>query len=160
ANLEYFARVMREVELDGSYALLYGNGERTLGMSRPTLRERASRAEIMLNVMGFIRDEDLLSRPRKRVFLDIDPGFGQMWQELGLCTMFTGHDSYVTIGENVGRNGCTIPTCGVNWINTRQPVQLDYWRPSESTLPRAFTSIAAWRGQFGPIEFRGKTYGL
>jgi hypothetical protein len=160
ANLDYFVRVMKEFELDGSHALLYGDGNRVIGMSRATLREEVAHAAVMFNVMGFIRDDDVLGRTRNRVFLDIDPGFGQMWQDLGLCTMFSGHDSYVTIGENVGHDGCSVPTCGVNWINTRPPVQLDYWKPNGETAHRSFTTIATWRGQFGPIEFHGKTYGL
>ena len=39
---------------------------------------------------------------QERVFLDIDPGFGQMWQALGQAELFGDHDDYVTIGENIG----------------------------------------------------------
>ena len=159
-NLRYFVRTMDEFNLSESYALLCGNGEQVIGMSRARLLEWASRADVMINVMGYVRDEELLSRVRKLVFLDIDPGFGQMWQELGLCTMFKGHDCYVTIGENIGRQNCNIPICGLQWITMRQPVHLEYWKPSHNTAKRGFTSIASWRGPYDPIEFQGKTYGL
>ena len=39
-------------------------------------------------VMGFLDDEEILAAAPTRVFLDIDPGFGQMWQTLGLHEMF------------------------------------------------------------------------
>lgn len=159
-NLEYFVQVMNGFGLGASYALLYGDGEDIVGMSRERLLERTRDAELLLNVMGYLRDEEVLACARKRVFLDIDPGFGQMWQELGLCSMFGGHDHYVTIGENIGPAGNPIPTCGVNWIPTRQPVQLDYWEPGDISERRPFTTIASWRGPYGPVEFRGKTYGL
>jgi hypothetical protein len=159
-NLKYFLKVMKDFELDGCYALLYGEGDCVIGMSRARLLEKAGQAAVMINVMGYVRNEDVLQRVRRRVFLDIDPGFGQMWQELGLCNMFSGHHAYVTIGENIGQDGCTVPPCGVEWIPSRQPVDLDYWRPPADSTYTGFTTVASWRGTYGPVEFRGKTYGL
>ena len=111
--------------------------------------------------MGFCTDEELLAAARHRVFLDTDPGFGQMWHELGLADVFAGHDAYVTIGERIGTPGCSIPTCGLRWETTLQPVVLDEWPvappPPE---PFAFGTIATWRGAYAPIEYRGRRYGL
>src|SRR5262249_44287850 len=135
-------------------------GAHVIGMSREKLLQKTAQAALLINVMGYVRDEEILGSAQKLAFLDIDPGFGQMWQELGLCTMFNGHDSYVTIGENIGRPGCSIPTCDVQRITTRQPVHLDYWTASGNDAQRGFTTIGNWRGPYGPIEFRGKTYGL
>jgi hypothetical protein len=159
-NLDYFVRVMTEFGLVDSYALLYDKGQCVIGIPRAKLLEISAQAAVLINVMGFVRDDEILSRAQKLVFLDIDPGFGQMWQELGLCTMFNGHDCYVTIGENIGQHGCTIPTCGLNWITSRQPIQLDYWAPTTQIPQRGFTTVASWRGPYGPIDFQGKTYGL
>src|SRR5262245_31469105 len=64
-----------------------------------------------------------------------------------------------TVGENVGRPDCTIPTCGLDWVTTPQPVVLDQW-PAAVEEGTSFTSIGAWRGPYGPIEYRGRTYGL
>lgn len=159
-NLQYFVRAMQEFNLEGSYALLNDTGERLAGLSRAELLERTATAALLLNVMGFLRDEQILGCARKRVFLDIDPGFGQMWQDAGLHRMFHDHDHYVTIGQNIGQEGCTVPTCGLTWIASRPPVQLDYWKPNGNSAHRAFTTIASWRGAYGPVESRGKTYGL
>src|SRR6266540_2818961 len=74
-----------------------------------------------MNVMRFLQDEEILAAAPQRVLLDIDPGFGQMWQALGQYDTFRGHDAYVTIAENMGRPDCAIPTCGLGWITTRQP---------------------------------------
>ena len=35
-----------------------------------------------------------------------------------------------TIAENIGQPDCGIPTCGLRWITTRQPIVLDKWRPT------------------------------
>src|SRR5207247_2784478 len=117
--------------------------------------------DLVLVVMGFFDEPEVLSRARFKAFLDIDPGFGQMWRELKLHDLFTGHDAYVTIGQNIGRADCEIPTCGINWVTTPQPVVLDLWQwagPWGADAP--ITSVASWRGPFGPIEYNGKVYGL
>jgi hypothetical protein len=109
--------------------------------------------------MGYLQDEEVLEKAPRRVFLDIDPGFGQMWHELGLCDLFSGHDAFVTVGTNLGHPGCRIPNSGRDWIPTLPPVVLALW-PFSSTRGRAFTSVGSWRGPFDPIEFEGETFGL
>lgn len=158
-NLRYFLDVMEQFGFGHSYALLYDEGRRVIGLSRQQLRDRVADAACLINVMGFITDHDILSRSQCRVFLDIDPGFGQMWLDLGLHNTFANHDAVVTIGENVGHPDCVIPTCGLDWITTPQPVVLEVWPQTEPSDP-AFTTIATWRGAFGPIDYQGKTYGL
>ena len=68
--------------------------------------------------------------------------------------MFRGHDAFVTIGENIGRPGCAVPTCGLDWITTPQPVVLEHW-PVARDEGTAFTTVASWRGAYGPVEYGG-----
>jgi hypothetical protein len=159
-NLAYFCDVMRRFGLGESFALFYNKGERIVGLPGDEVRKRVEQSALFINVMGYFAHEDIVSLARRRVFLDIDPGFGQMWRELGLCDVFRGHDAFVTIGENIGKPGCAIPTCGLKWITTRQPVVLDSWPAQQATATGEVTSVASWRGPFGPIEYHGKTYGL
>jgi hypothetical protein len=159
-NLRYLADAMEQVGLGEAWSVNYNQGERTLGLSRSAVLEKARRADLLINVMGFLSDWEILALPRRRVLLDIDPGFGQMWQDLGLAMVFGGHDAYLTIGENIGQPDCTIPTCGLSWIATPQPIALDQWPMHGNGCRPAFTSIASWRGPFGPVEYRGKSYGL
>ena len=159
-NVRYVMRVMHRFGLTGSYALfLEGNGT-VVGPDRREVLERAKHAALLLNVMGFLQDESILAIAPRRVFLDIDPGFGQMWRELGLADVFVGHDDFVTIGENIGRPGCPVPTCGLRWLTTRQPVVLSYWPATELMTGGPYTSVATWRGAYGPVAYQGKTYGL
>jgi hypothetical protein len=158
-NLHYFVEVMNDFGLDDAFALIYDRGEQFIGLPREEVLERTRNSAFLLNVMGFLNDEEILSSAPRRVFLDIDPGFAQMWRDLGLADLFRGHDNYVTIGENIGQPDCTIPTCGLEWITSAQPVVLDYWPQTEAN-GKYFTSIGAWRGPYGPVEYHGKTYGL
>ena len=160
-QLRYFGEVMRRFGLAGTFAVLVreGGSERFLGLDRARVHQHVRDAELLLNVMGYFDDEELLAASRKRVFLDIDPGFGQMWRELGTADVFAGHDAFVTIGRNLGQPGCAIPDCGLEWIATRPPVVLERW-PEWPPCDGPFTTVGTWRGRYAPIEYRGQTYGL
>ena len=159
-NLSYFLDVMRHFGLDDSFALICGPNREFVGLSSEEVNERTRNAEFLLNVMGFLTDEEILSAAPRRVFLDTDPGFGQMWQDLGLASLFHGHDDYVTIAENINESACGIPRCNLNWVTWRQPIVLEHWPERNGSNSAFFTSIGSWRGPYSPIEYRGKTYGL
>lgn len=131
------------------------------GLSRRDTLAWVRSADLLLNVMGFCTDEELLAAARWRVFFDTDPGFGQMWHALGLADLFSGHDAYLTIGERIGASDCSVPTCELHWETTRQPVVLSEWpaTPAPSGV-LTFGSIATWRGAYAPIEYGGRRYGL
>jgi hypothetical protein len=155
----YLRIVMERFGLGGDYALLDERGDSVAGIDRAALRDRLARSSFLLNVMGYLDDEELLAAAPRRVFLDIDPGFAQMWRDLGLADPFAGHHVFVTIGENIDRPDCPIPTCGLDWLRTRQPLVLDLW-PEQSSTDGRFTTVGSWRGAYGPIEWDGRTYGL
>lgn len=157
-NVAYVEQVLRAFDLGERWAVFHGEGAMA-GMSRARVLEEAARAALVINVNGFFDDEEVLAAPGLRVYLDIDPGFAHMWRALGLHDAFQGHDAYVTVGENVGGPGCTIPTGGIDWVTTPQPVVLEHWPPQDGP-GEAFTSVGSWRGPFGPVEFDGRTYGL
>jgi hypothetical protein len=72
---------------------------------------------------------------------------------------FDRHTHFVTVGGEVGAEGCPIPTCGRPWIFTLPPVALEHW-PLAEAAPRhdAFTSVGNWRS-YGSIEHEGIHYG-
>jgi hypothetical protein len=156
-GVRWVEETMNAHGLGDSYAVLLDDGE-SAGLSREQVAERLRRSVLLVDVMGFLDDEELSATAPRRLFLDIDPGFPQMWQELGLHTSFGRHDAYATVGLRVGKEGSEVPTCGIEWINTPQPVVLDHWPATASGT--AYTSVASWRGPFGPIEYGGERYGL
>ena len=157
AQVAYLDAVMSAAGFAGRWTLLAG--DEVFGAPRAVAEQRLRDSLFLLNVMGYLDDEDLLACARRRVFLDIDPGFGQMWQALGLADIYQGHDAFVTVGANIGQEGCLIPTAGRAWIPTLPPVVLSQW-PVATTSAAAITSVCSWRGPFGPIEYGGRTYGL
>jgi hypothetical protein len=159
-NLSYFLRVMDRFGLRHAFSLNYNRGERVVGLDAAEVLRHVRRCALFINVMGFLADPDVLAAAPRRVFLDIDPGFGQMWRELGLCDLFGGYDAHVTVGLNVGCPGCGVPACGLDWVPTPQPVVLDLWPAWPPPVAVTFTTVASWRGPFGPVEYQGRTYGL
>jgi hypothetical protein len=147
------------LEPDGiPYTVLGRDGTALAGLSRIRMLERIRKARFLLNVMGFVRDGEVLEAARKRVFLDIDPGFGQVWSELGLADVFAGHDAFVTVGRSIGCEGCGVPTCGLTWLTMPHPVVLERCPPVDGG--DAFTSVGSWRGPYDRLEFRGRVLGL
>jgi hypothetical protein len=153
----WLARAMAAAGLEDRYALLVEGGG-CLGLPRSAVLDELGRAELLLNVNGFLTDPELLAAPPRRVYLDIDPGFGQIWAAQGLADPFAGHDDFVTVGTNLGGRGCTVPLLGRDWITTLPPVPLERWPVAAGG--RGFTSIGSWRGPFGPLEHEGQALGL
>jgi hypothetical protein len=143
--------ILKPFDFHDRFAVL--NGE-----TRRSLIDAARSSALLINVMGYLNDEELLAAARHRLFLDIDPGFGQMWHELGQADILSGHDTYFTYGANVGRPDCAVPSCGYDWIATRPPVVLEHWPVARGNA--GFTTVGAWRGPFDPIVYKGIKYGL
>jgi hypothetical protein len=156
----YLLATLKQFDLDTKFAVICGGGERCLGLDRQNVLDRVKNAELLFNFNGFLPDGEIRAAAKRRVYVDIDPGFAQMWKETGLHDAFAGHDDFITIGLNIGRPDCPIPTCGLKWLTTVQPIVLQYW-PVRAPMPGgSVTAIGAWRGPNAPVDFRGKRYGL
>lgn len=158
AQRQWMQTVFDGAGLDGCWAVLGEDGT-AIGRPRQEVVDHARDSELLLNVMGYLDDEEVLAAARRRVFLDIDPGFGQMWRDLGLADVFAGHDDFVTVGLGLAAGTSRIPSCGLDWIGALPPVDVASWEPGEGDGER-FTSVATWRGIFAPVEHEGHLYGL
>jgi hypothetical protein len=158
----YFQAVAQGFGLERSSALLLAGTRETVGLPYDELRAFARRADVVFNVSGMLRDEALLAPARTRVYLDLDPAFVQLWHAAeGIDMGFGGHTHFVTVGQAIGRSDCPVPTCGVRWIPTFQPVVLDHWPACDPASPieyDAFTTVGNFRG-YGSVEYRGTHYG-
>lgn len=157
----YFRRVVEAAGLGGCAALLLAGEGDSVGLSRPEVQSIADDASLLVNVSGHLTEEALLRGATRRVYLDLDPGFTQFWHAQGLLgDQLQWYDVHFTVGSNVGRSGCPIPTDGIRWRHTLPPVLLDEWPVTHTQPPGRFTTVARWRSAFGPITWAGTTYGL
>jgi hypothetical protein len=155
--VSYFDQLVREFELEGKAALLVRDGEETVGAPYKELTAWARETDILFNVSGMLRDEELVGPPPLRVFLDLDPAFNQLWHAEGIEMGFDLHNRFATVGLGLGEPECPVPTGGREWIKTLPPVFLPRW-PQVTAPGNAFTTVGNWRG-YGSVEWEGKRYG-
>jgi hypothetical protein len=114
--------------------------------------------DLLVDISGNIRSEAVRRHFTRTAFVDLDPGFTQLWHEQGIDAI-PEHDRYFTIGENIGTPECSIPTCGIDWLATRPPVLLEEWPVAGGSFDR-FTTVGSWRGSYGRVEHEGRLLGL
>jgi hypothetical protein len=155
---DYFRHTARDFSLSNA-ALWLADTRHTVGASYDELCAAAARADVWLNLSGVLAGGDLTHCIPVRVYLDLDPGFTQLWESVeGIDMRMAGHTHFVTVGLAIGRPGCPVPTCGQQWLTTLPPVVLERWPAGHPIVHHAFTTVANWRG-YGSVEYQGVVYG-
>lgn len=158
-NAEYFAMVVRRFALEQRATLLCEATQETVGLDYASLVRRVFGADVLINISGMLTDVRLLETIGRRVYLDLDPVFVQLWDAAeGVDMRFGAHTHFVTVGLGIGTPACPIPTCGRDWIKTLQPLALEYWPVHACPAGAAWTTVANWRG-YGSVQHDGVTYG-
>ncbi|HZV75683.1 MAG TPA: hypothetical protein VFF79_18390 [Conexibacter sp.] len=130
------------------------------GLSRDALLDVAARCSLLVNLSGHLQDAELRRAARRAVYVDDDPGYTQFWYAAGLIDgRLDGHDTYYTFGTRIGTDCCPIPDCGIAWRGMRPPVVLSDWPACPGERCGRVTTVASWRGPFGPVEHAGVRYG-
>jgi hypothetical protein len=161
ANVAYFEDVMRDAGLTRTSTLIYDGGPVTNGIPYREILDVAEGADLLLNISGHLTLDPLMRRLRRKAYLDLDPGYTQFWHASGdTGAGVNGHDFHFTIGENIGTPECAIPTGDIRWRHTRQPIVLTADAGVESPWTGRFTTIASWRGPYGPVRYGSTTFGL
>lgn len=159
ANAAYFRRVVAGFGLEQNAALLVKGTQQTYGLTYEEVRSSARRADVLVNISGMLEDEELVQHIPARVYLDLDPAFNQLWHATqGIDMRFGRHTHFVTVGLALGQDDCHVPTCGLSWVATLQPVVLEHWRAAQGLTYNALTSVANWRG-YGSIQHQSIFYG-
>ncbi|MCU1380043.1 MAG: hypothetical protein JWN29_3026 [Acidimicrobiales bacterium] len=157
-NVRYLQTVLEPFGLADRWALALDDGALE-GPGAPSLGPASPPADVIFDVAGGLANKQVFERARARVYLDLDPCFTQMWQAYeGVDMRLAGHTHAATVGLQVGRPNCVVPTLGLEWIHTRPPVVLDEWPVAPPAAEAAWTTIANWRG-YGSILHDGVFYG-
>jgi hypothetical protein len=158
-NAAYFEQVVRQFGLGGRAVLLLSGTRETVGLAYERVFELAGEAEVLVNESGAVTCEDVIGQISRRVYLDVDPGFTQLWPEVdGIDMRFEMHDRFVTVGALIGQPDCDVPTCGLDWIPTVPPIVLSEWPVARRIVFDGLTTVGNWRG-YGSIERDGVVYG-
>jgi hypothetical protein len=136
-------------------------GGRCYGLEEERLDRLYREADAMLNVTAAqeLRDEHMACP--LRVYVESDPFRAQVLADSGdeqTRAFLAGHHVHFSFGENIGAPDCTVPTVGIRWRPTRQPVVLDLWAAPPPPGPPRFTTITTWHNKGKDVPYRGDTY--
>jgi hypothetical protein len=158
----FFEQAVGQFGLGERAALLGEGGEPLFGPGEAELGEITSEAEVLFDISGHLGRGAIPEAARTRVYVDLDPGFTQAWHaDPGVEFSVAGYDRYLTVGQNLGKPGCPIPTGEIEWVPTLPPVLLEEWTPA----PRPpgslrFTTVGTWRSPYGGLVIGGRKMGL
>jgi hypothetical protein len=79
-NRRWFGSVTERFGLTGTSSLICDGGV-TDGTLRTRLRDIMSEAELLVNISGNLTDPVLRNACGRRAYIDLDPGFTQMWHD-------------------------------------------------------------------------------
>jgi hypothetical protein len=127
-------------------------------------RDFCAGADLFLNYSGQFKMLDLLGDRITKCYLDVDPGFTQLWVETcGTDMNFSGHDLFLTVGSNFRSPNLRLPRTTQEWIPLVPPVPGEYWRERLAAAggaagQSAWTTVSHWYG-YNDLVWEGKTYG-
>ncbi|MBI2953242.1 MAG: glycosyltransferase family 1 protein [Chloroflexi bacterium] len=158
-NRELFQTIMKRFGLMERACQLYNSGEATHGLSLSTLMTLAKDADLLINMSGHVKTDFVLSQARRRIYVDQDPVYTQLWRaEYGKELDFGKHDIFFTVGLNIGTPYTSIPDCDTKWHHTLPPVVLEHWPFYIDRTCRRFTTVASWT-DYPDLCYRGEWYG-
>jgi hypothetical protein len=161
ANVQAVAPVLEAHGFGGRWAFRGAyEGGRCYGLSESALATLYREADALLNVTGAqeLREEHL--RCPRRIYVESDPFLTQVRATQGdekTIAALAGHDTHFSFGENLGNPDCDVPTVGIHWRPTRQPVALELWRHAVPAGDR-YTTITTWHNEGKDISYRGHTW--
>jgi hypothetical protein len=170
ANVRYLLEALRTIDVaDGGFSLRTPDGIYH-GASQQAVANFCGSTDLFLNVSGccWLRDE--YRGAKRTAYLDSDPGYTQsklLADERGYATpddlfsveLIHQHDQFLTFAEHIGQPSCLVPTCGLGWISTRQPVVLERWPYHFDPGAKKFTTVMSWRTDVNLPVINGVRYG-
>lgn len=168
-NVAHVAAAMEEFGFGDRWAYRDAVSGRCFGLSEAQLAEFCRTADVFLNLSCSATLRDEYARIPVRALVDTDPMFTQI-QYLrdeslsggpsGMRALVENHTHHFTFGTNIGSDACRIPTLGIAWQPTRQPVVLDLWpvRESPTGSPHCYSTVMNWR-VVDDLIFEGEQWG-
>jgi hypothetical protein len=148
-SLEYlvdrFDRTARQFAFQDRYCLVYNRGEKYFGLSKRGLDHLIDSAGLLLNISGHLPPDSPLLRVPRRAYVDVDPGFTQIWAaqyDMGISR----HNFFFTVGQNVGTPEFSIPLNGIDWRRIVPPVALEHWPARIDENCKRIGTVGDWRG--------------
>ncbi len=154
SRAEFVGDCLKLVHLEDCWIIRVGDHSK--GMAVSEFRDICSRADLLTaraNPLPGWREE--YNWPRRRAFIDVDPGFTQAAtakRDTGWAGALTRYEHLFTIGHKIGADDGLIPGAGFTWIKILPPVSLEHWKFARNGSAARFTSVVRLNGPFDNAE--------
>src|SRR5262249_62314824 len=140
-----------------------------LGLDEAAVTRACASADLFLNLSGACWLREGCRGARVTAYVDTDPCYSQAKlavTDAGVAdravarsaSLIRKHDVFFTLGEHVGQPDCAVPTAGLTWLPTRQPVFLSNWPVTSPPTIGAFTTVLSWSINPTPPVVGGRSY--
>ncbi len=162
ANRDLFLELMAQFGLSERSCQVFASGEQTAGLTLKELLNRTKDA-LLINMSGHVTLESVLSNAARRVYVDQDPVYTQLWRSKYEVNLnFDAHEVFFSVGLNIGTEHSPIPDAGVTWQPLLPVIVPELWSDADTDKTPSetgrFTTIASWSG-YGDLEYNGEWYG-
>jgi hypothetical protein len=140
------------------------------GLTEREIETVCNQADLFINVSGSCWLRDRYQGCARKLYIDTDPLYTQHQLEAmrrGTATtdqaysvnLIRNHDLFFTFAENISDPSCCIPSCGLTWHTTRQPIVLENWPFTFTPTAPALTTVMSWKNDVTLPSIGGETYG-
>lgn len=153
-SVAYLKQTMEHFGMGERWAYRDVGSGHCFGLSINKVLEICRTADVFLNISSasHILKEEYLAIP-KRVMIDSDPMFTQVqyWDDgdpdgsfKKIQQLYALYNYRFSFGENIGKADCCIPLFDLDWMPTRQPICIDYWKPFMPSPSAPYTTVMNW----------------
>lgn len=143
----------------------YRFGHVAEGLTIEEMHRRLRDADLLVCVSG-VTPLDWYDRPKRTLIIDTDPVFTQlrMANDASFRNYYKSFTHAATFGKLIGTPDSPLPTHGIDWIPTCQPVMQQFWPalPMPPGIPSddlQFTTIGKWEHAASrTVEFDGRQF--
>jgi len=160
AACRFLERVLAQCGRPVMYSYFSKWDNRFYGADRADVNRFLKTADAMLCVTANARFPEDRLRPKRVVAIDTDPVFTQlrMLHHPEFLEYYLSYDFVATFGKLIGGSKCDLPTHGLSWIPTHQPVSLRQWPPLSPRKGNTFSTVTSWNHASGHFRFKGQNY--
>lgn len=145
----------------------------TYGRPWPEVAKFCQSADLFLHISAACDLKEEYLSAKVVAFLDSDPMYTQVGMLSGAGDSAEGgsdsltwwkerHNTFLSFGLSLGDPQCLVPTAGIDWVHTRQPVVIDQFaehRLRASQRRKALTTIASWEPNQRRMQYDGREWG-
>jgi hypothetical protein len=168
-NVAHVATAMEHFGLTDRWAYRDAPSGECFGLSRAAIAEFCRTADIFLNLSCSATLREEYATIPVRALVDTDPMFTQIQYLSGrslsdgpssMRALIENHTHHFTFGASIGHATCRIPTLGLEWHPTRQPVVLDFWPVCDPPTRAAhcYSTVMNW-SVVPEVTFDGEQWG-